>query len=362
MAKKTYAQKFEEWTPKEEKKKKNEVPPVNAGVGGTTLEQLQTIPETPKTALGVGTNKPVNIETSQLPYQYQYPDLYKTPEPTEPSKDTLFKGVDVSGSFSSKDFATKEDYEQAKLRAESFAQMGSYAKDIQKQQAEQQMAQQAQVLQELGAVGNISQSELNGLVEQYGLTGKQQFKEGAAGALREALPGAVQAGFTVGGGLAIAGAMGTGATAGAIGGPVGIAVGAAAGIVFGLWRGLAKARKAEAKEDVTNAMAEFTQMKTGMTQVATLASAGYINASEAVELYNAHLTRMLQIEAQIKYLQDTNLKDYLSDGSDDLAQVQSYLKNVAPMYAMRIRSALMNPTSKVPYSDIVMQDLQDGTA
>jgi hypothetical protein len=66
---------------------------------------------------------------------------------------------------------------------------------------------------------------------------------------------------------------------------------------------------------------------------------------------------MLQIEAQIKYLQDTNLKDYLSDGSDDLAQVQSYLNNVAPVYAMRIRSALINPQSKVPYSDVIMEDL-----
>jgi hypothetical protein len=27
------------------------------------------------------------------------------------------------------------------------------------------------------------------------------------------------------------------------------------------------------------------------------------------------------------------------------------------VYAMRIRSALMNPTSKVPYSDIIMSDL-----
>lgn len=263
------------------------------------------------------------------------------------------------------DYKTNDEYNKAydqyKNREMSEVYGGAYAKDIQQQQAEQQMAQQAQILQELGAVGNISQSELNGLVEQYGLTGRQQFKEGAAGAFREALPGAAQAGFTAGMGAALVGAVGTGATAGAIGGPVGIAVGAAAGVVFGLWRGLAKARKAEAKEDVTNAMAEFTQMKTGMTQVATLASAGYINASEAVELYNAHLTRMLQIESQIKYLQDTNLKDYLSDGSDDLAQVQSYLNNVAPVYAMRIRSALMNPTTKVPYSDIVMQDLQDGT-
>lgn len=271
--------------------------------------------------------------------------------PEAPTSPTLFKGVDISGSFKQSDFATPEDYEQAKRRAID-------STSIEKAQQEQQMAQQAQVLQELGAVGNISQSELNGLVEQYGLTGKQQFKEGAAGAFREALPGAVQSGFTAGMGAALVGAVGTGATAGAIGGPMGIAIGAAAGVVFGLWRGLAKAKKSEAAEDVKNAMSEFTQMKTGMTQVATLASAGYINASEAVELYNAHLTRMLQIEAQIKYLQDTNLKDYLSDGSDDLAQVQSYLNNVAPVYAMRIRSALMNPTSKIPYSDIIMQDME----
>jgi hypothetical protein len=278
-----------------------------------------------------------------------------TPQAPAPENNpNLFKGVDISKSFSSKDFANPADYEQAKRRIFESTSM-------QKAQQEQKMMQQQQILQQLGQVGNVSQAELNQLVEQYGLSAKAQRIEGRAGALREAIPSALQTGLTTGGGLAILGSVGTGATAGTLGGPAGIAIGAAAGVVFGLWKGLRQARKSEAKEDVTNAMAEFTQMKTGMTQVATLASAGYINASEAVELYNAHLTRMLQIEAQIKYLQDTNLKDYLSDGSDDLAQVQSYLTNVAPVYAMRIRSALMNPTTKIPYSDIIMQDLQDGT-
>lgn len=284
--------------------------------------------------------------------------------------DTIYKGVDISKSFKASDFANPADYEQAKRRVESMNQGGAYGKQIEEQQAQQEIARKQAVLSELGAVGNISQQDLNQLIDQYGLSGFQQFKEGAAGALREAAPSALQTGLytglTAAGigalGSAVGGGAAAGAVTGAIGGPAGIAIGAGAGIIFGLWKGLASAKKAEAKEDVSNAMSEFTQLKTGMTQVATLASAGYINEVEAVELYNAQLTRMLQIEAEIKYLQDTNLKDYLSGGSDSLAEVQSYLNNVAPVYAMRIRTSLINPTTKVPYSDIVMQDMENQNA
>lgn len=222
-----------------------------------------------------------------------------------------------------------------------------------------QQIQSQQILSQLGSVGNISQAELNQLIQTYGLSGKQQLKEALPGALREAVPNALYTGAKTGLGVAVAGAVAGGAELGTLGGPLGIAIGAAAGVVYGLWKGIASAKKAEAKEDVTNAMSEFENLRKGISQVASLASSGYINEVEAVELYNAQLSRMLQIQAQVKYLQSNNIKDYLSDGSDDLAKIDSYLLDVAPAYKIRIQSALINPTSKVPYSDVILQDLAD---
>lgn len=210
------------------------------------------------------------------------------------------------------------------------------------------------ILSQLGQVTGVSQAELNRLIEQFGLD--NQFQEGLPGALREGVTLAGQRALTFGG------AAGAAALAGGVTAPAALpaaAVGAAAGVVSGFWTAIRGATKAEAKEDVKNAVAEFTQLRTAMSQTATMASTGLINEVEAVELYNAQLTRMLQIEAQVKYLQDTNLKDYLSDGSDDLAKIQTYINQVAPAYRVRIQSSLINPTSKTPYSDIVLQDLQD---
>lgn len=222
------------------------------------------------------------------------------------------------------------------------------------EQIGQQQSKQ-QILSQLGQVTGVSQERLNELIEQYGLSGATQFQEGLPGALREGTTQAVSRGLSYGGAAAGAGLLGGPAAPVTV--PVAAAIGVAAGVISGYWSALRKAKKSEAKEDVGNAMAEFQQIRRGLSQVGSLTSSGLINEVEAVELYNAQLTRMLEIEAQVKYLQDTNLKDYLSDGSDDLAQISTYLTQVAPAYKMRIQSSLMNPTAKVPYSDIILEDM-----
>ena len=211
--------------------------------------------------------------------------------------------------------------------------------------------QAQQILSQLGQVTGVSQQELQGLIDKYGLD--KQLQEGFAGAFREGTTRAVTRGITYGGAALGATAVSGGAAAPTI--PFAIA----GGVISGYWSAIRGAKKAEFSEDVSNAMAEFTQLRRGISNTATMATSGYVNPSEAVELYNAQLSRMLEIEAQIKYLQDTNLKDYLSGGSTDLATVQTYINQVAPAYGMRIQTALINPTTKIPYSDIILQDMQD---
>lgn len=234
---------------------------------------------------------------------------------------------------------------QRVARPENSAPVGTAQAQLEKQQ----------ILSQLGQVTGVSQARLNELIDEYNLTGKGQFQEGLPGALREGTTQAVTRGLSYGAAAAGVGLIGGPAAPVTV--PVAAAIGVGAGIVSGYWSALRKAKKSEAKEDVGNAMAEFQQIRRGLSQVGSLTSSGLINEVEAVELYNAQLTRMLEIEAQVKYLQDTNLKDYLSDGSDDLAQISTYLTQVAPAYKMRIQSSLMNPTAKVPYSDIILEDM-----
>lgn len=217
---------------------------------------------------------------------------------------------------------------------------------------DQRQAQIQQLAQEIGNIPGLTPAQQEALFQN--ITGKQQFKEGLPGALREGTTSAVTRGLSYAAAGFAAGSIvpGLGNISGAVAGGV-------AGIVSGYWTALRKAKKSEAKEDVTNAMSEFTQLRRGMTQVATLASSGYINPEEAVELFNAQYSRMRQIEAQIKYLQDTNLKDYLSDGSDDLVEIQTYLSQVVPAYRIRLQTSLTNPTTKIPYSDVFAQDQAD---
>jgi len=236
-----------------------------------------------------------------------------------------------------------------RIMAEQMAGKGQgipQTKEVMAQKQEQQ--KNLELVQQLGSVGPITPERRAELEAE--VSPGAQFAEGLPGALREGTTQAVTRGLTLGAAGAAAGALGGPAAPVTV--PVAAAIGAAAGVISGYWTAIRGATKSEAKEDVSNAMAEFTQLKKGMTNVATLATSSQINPEEAVELYNAQYSRMLELQAQLKYLTDSDLKDYLSDGSGNLITVSTFLDEVAPVYKTRLQTAFLNPSeTTIPYSD-----------
>ena len=134
--------------------------------------------------------------------------------PTTPTQN-IYKGVDISKPFSNKDFLTKEDYEQAKIRAELMVLKGSPSTEqlIQQQQAELQAQQLA------GQVGQFQQLG----VKPTGLDVGQAATQGIVRAIPKAL------GFAATG--AAAGALGGTAVLPGVGTAGGAVIGAVAGFV-----------------------------------------------------------------------------------------------------------------------------------
>lgn len=280
------------------------------------------------------TDKPV--ETTPInPYGGYAPSI--NPEKNVVSGNLTINGVPVS----------KEEYENYLINARNEANLGRNIltpgeKAIQDQQLQN-------VLGNVGNVPQINEARLRAL--QAEVSPESQRKEGRAGALREAIPNALfQAGTAAAGGAVLGAPTGVGA-------PILATAGAVLGFVRGFYKSFEGQRKAEASEDVRNAMAEFTQLKKGMAQVATLTTSGQIAPEEATQMFNAQYYRMLELQAQLKYLQDTNLKDYLSGGGTDYISITSYLDSVVPAYQSRIQTAILNPnTSTIPYSDILTEE------
>jgi len=215
----------------------------------------------------------------------------------------------------------------------------------------QRQAEMNQLIQDIGNIPGITPERYQELISN--ITGQQQFKEGLPGALREGTVSAVSKGVSYG-------ALALGATA-ATGGAAAFTIpfAIAGGVIQGYWQALAKAKPSEAVEDAGNIMSEFTQLKKGMTTVASGITQGDINPSEATELFNAQYSRMLELKAQLKYLTDTNLKDYLSDASGDLIRVSTYLEQVVPAYKSRMQTGVLNPsTSRIPYSDVFTEGVE----
>lgn len=219
--------------------------------------------------------------------------------------------------------------------------------DMQEALAKQQ---QADLL--AGQVGNVGEMSAERLAELQGLVSPQsQFAEGLPGALREGTISGVSKGITYG-----AGALGASAITGGAAAPL-IPIAVAGGIIQGYWGALAGARKSEAKEDADNIMAEYAVLKRGMSNVAQMAVSNQMNPEEGVELFNQQYSRMLELQAQLKYLTDTDLKDYLSDGGGKYIAVTTYINEVVPAYRARLQTGLTNPlASTIPYSDVFTEE------
>lgn len=215
------------------------------GAGGTAINasagvmpKLATTPlvQTPtaEQLLGITTD-PVTGEPTNLDIGN---GTNTTETPTENS--STYKGVDLSQGFSTKDFATLADYEQAKRKVQLLTKQ-----EIALNRMDPAINQQAQ---DLGKF-NTSQTPQQYNPVDFG----QAVKTGALDAGTSALAGA-------GTGL-LAGAIG-GATVGAVGGtavtPVlGTAIGAGAGFIGGLITGIVRNLKKQTSENVSASYASL---------------------------------------------------------------------------------------------------------
>lgn len=236
----------------------------------------------------------------------------ETPETTTAPPPPTMKGkggkdIDISGSFSMSDFATPEDYEQAKRKAQSFAYGGAYAQEIQQQQAQfeaQQLAGQVGQFQQLG-------------VEPTGLNFGQAATTGVVSGIPKALS---WIGSAAVGGAAIGSKVGTSA------GPVGIGAGALIGAAVGVLGGISGAMIGDLKSqrtDTTNAQKRvLDEGKQNLNDWATLAAADPANRALYIKNFNQQLALIDQAYRQMKL-----------DTSRDVAKFETALPDLAEFEA-----------------------------
>lgn len=203
---------------------------INASVG--VMPEAATTPltvtPTAEQLLGITTNpvtgKPTNLDIGNG----------TTPTETPTENSSTYKGVDLSQGFSTKDFATLADYEQAKNRLNALNKQ-----EVLLNRMDPALKQQA------GDLGKFNTSQTP---QQYNpVDFGQAVKTGALDAGTSALAGA-GTGLLAG---ALAGA-GTGAAVGAAGlNPVTIGAGAAVGFLGGLITGIVRNLKKQTSENVS---------------------------------------------------------------------------------------------------------------
>ena len=267
---------------------------------GQTFKMPETAlvnPEAQKLGLNVGlTDGKINVQDIT-------PKVAEAPStPTQ----NIYKGVDISKPFSNKDFLTKEDYEQAKIRAELMVLKGSPSTEqlIQQQQAELQAQQLA------GQVGQFQQLG----VKPTGLDVGQAATQGIVRAIPKAL------GFAATG--AAAGALGGTAVLPGVGTAGGAVIGAVAGFVSGLASSMISNFKSQ-RTDTTNAQKRvLDEGKQNLNDWATLAAADPANRALYIKNFNQQLALIDQAYRQMKL-----------DTSRDVAKFETALPELAEFEA-----------------------------
>ena len=266
---------------------------------GQTFKMPETAlvnPEAQKLGLNVGlTDGKINVQDIT-------PKVAEAPStPTQ----NIYKGVDISKPFSNKDFLTKEDFEQAKKRAELMVLKGSPS-------TEQLMQQQQAEIQAQQLAGQVGQFQQLG-VEPTGLDVGQAATQGIVGAIPRALSFAATG--------AAAGALGGSAFAG-VGAVPGAIIGAVGGFVSGITSSMISNFKSQ-RTDTTNAQKRvLVEGKQNLNDWATLAAADPANRALYIKNFNQQLALIDQAYRQMKL-----------DTSRDVAKFETALPDLAEFEA-----------------------------
>ena len=290
---------------------------------GQTFKMPETAlvnPEAQKLGLNVGlTDGKINVQDIT-------PKVAEAPStPTQ----NIYKGVDISKPFSNKDFLTKEDYEQAKKRAELMVLKGSPSTEqlIQQQQAQfeaQQLAGQVGQFQQLG-------------VEPTGLDVGQAATQGIVGAIPRALSFAATG--------AAAGALGGSAFAG-VGAVPGAIIGAVGGFVSGITSSMISNFKSQRTDTINAQKRVLVEGKQNLNDWATLAAADPANRALYIKNFNQQLALIDQAYRQMKL-----------DTSRDVAKFETALPELAEFEAFYMAQGERDYLVAKMYQSLgVMQD------
>ncbi|MCH8322546.1 MAG: hypothetical protein IIB64_05665 [Proteobacteria bacterium] len=173
--------------------------------------------------------------------------------------------------------------------------------------------------------------------------------------LRTALAGAGAEFITGAGAGALGGAVLGGVAGGGIGAVPGAIIGAAVGVSGVLLRNL----KVEAKEDTTARGKEFRIIRSSMRLVISEVNANRITPDFAVERYNIQLGKMLKLDRALKELTSTDLKDFLSAGSDLFAQVDTWIEIEEPLLRASLEGAIISPDPTKVLTEELVSELID---
>ena len=303
---------------------------------GQTFKMPETAlvnPEAQKLGLNVGlTDGKINVQDIT-------PKVAEAPEaPTAPPPPTMTgkggKEIDISKPFSNKDFLTKEDYEQAKRRAESFVYGGAYAKGIQEKQAAFEAQQAAFEAQQLA--GQVGQFQQLG-VKPTGLDVGQAATQGIVGAIPRALS------FAASG--AAAGALGGSAFAG-VGAVPGAIIGAVGGFVSGITSSMISNFKSQRTDTINAQKRVLVEGKQNLNDWATLAAADPANRYLYIKNFNQQLALIDQAYRQMKL-----------DTSRDVAKFETALPDLAEFEAFYMAQGERDYLVAKMYQSLgVMQD------
>lgn len=194
---------------------------------------------------------------------------------------------------------------------------------------EQRMEKFGGVIEEIGRVPKLTREQLEKELEDLNIPAN--IKSAMAGAGAEIVAGTG------------AGAVGGAVVGGVAGGGIGVVPGAVIGAIGGAGAIVLRNIKAESKEDTTAIGKKFKVIRTNMRLLISEVNAGRMTPDFAVNRYNYQVAEMNRLERQLKELTSTNLKDFLSDGSDQYAHVRAWQDIERPNMEAALQGAIVRP-------------------
>lgn len=324
-------------------KKKKEEYKAGQQYGGTGIMEPPKMPEAALTnpTIQEEQQKGINLPVGNIPVTdiTPKPSLEDTGNVKE--NPNMYKGIDISKSFSNTDFATKEDYVQAKRRAELLVNPDAFHVAQAQQLQQQQQAAQAQAFMQQNP---IISPQMMAMQEQGGLLGPSLM----AGAGK-----VVTSGPLVGAGVGAA--LGSAFAPG-----VGTAIGAVVGAFLS---GMTTKIKQEKNEKIAIEYKTMTYSMKSMNQLISYVNKGGPDREGAWMQFQQNLAAIDEAQRNLKFEADKDINKFLSvDASKEIGNIQTFNELLRQNYIARMQMAMLSPNPNAPTDYLDFTDLPTGTS